>query len=139
MSVRAEICRDGKRATLPADCDPQYRALIEELWQGDPDKRPSAQQVADRLYAMLNALAISDSADGRAIDKRPLQRFLADFVDVERMHRSQHSRQRHIAGRAKAAAATVSAANSNGVQVARTASAAARRDVTRVERKGSIQ
>lgn len=41
--------QQGKRDSIPTDCHPIWKEIIEACWQQDPQRRPSAKQVLDRL------------------------------------------------------------------------------------------
>eukprot|EP01103_Thecamoeba_quadrilineata_P008678 TRINITY_DN1840_c0_g1_i1.p1 TRINITY_DN1840_c0_g1~~TRINITY_DN1840_c0_g1_i1.p1 ORF type:complete len:740 (-),score=99.37 TRINITY_DN1840_c0_g1_i1:96-2315(-) len=45
----------GERPPIPAHCDPAYKLLITDSWAEDFTKRPSFQEIENRLKAMLAA------------------------------------------------------------------------------------
>ena len=55
----------GLRPRVPANCPPPFAKLMMACWQGNPAKRPKAQQVVDALDEMLDALA-ADKRRGAA-------------------------------------------------------------------------
>ena len=42
---------NGKRPTIPNDCDPFLKDLMIECWQGEPSKRPQFLQILERLQS----------------------------------------------------------------------------------------
>lgn len=49
--------QDGTRPSVPADCLPEFRALMTQCWAGEPGKRPAFEQIVTRLKAMLTTHA----------------------------------------------------------------------------------
>jgi len=52
MQLLMEVAVNNKRPPIPANCDPLVGQLIQDCWQKDPTKRPSFQEILDRLWAM---------------------------------------------------------------------------------------
>ena len=42
-----------EREPIPADCPPEWRQLILDCWQHDPEKRPTAQELVKRLEGFI--------------------------------------------------------------------------------------
>lgn len=49
----AQVAKNEKRPSIPADCPPQYRALITRCWAQARDERPEIPQVLRELDAMV--------------------------------------------------------------------------------------
>jgi hypothetical protein len=63
------ICVKGERPPIPGNCLPSLKALLEDLWDADPDRRPNFDEVNARLDEILVEAAISD-AKGREFWKK---------------------------------------------------------------------
>lgn len=50
----------GERPPIPDDCLASLRELMEDCWQGDPDRRPAFDAINERLDVILVHAAISD-------------------------------------------------------------------------------
>lgn len=50
---------EGLRPTLPQSADPLLASLITDCWQGDPDMRPTADDVVRRLEELIARRAAS--------------------------------------------------------------------------------
>lgn len=48
-----EAVVSGVRPTMPANISPGYRDLMTTCWSGNPEERPSSDEVAEILQAML--------------------------------------------------------------------------------------
>ncbi|XP_038979185.1 mitogen-activated protein kinase kinase kinase 12-like [Phoenix dactylifera] len=46
------IVNNTLRPPVPANCDPEWRRLMEQCWAPDPVQRPAFTQIAGRLRAM---------------------------------------------------------------------------------------
>ena len=46
----------GLRPTIPADCLPKYRELMEDCWNGDPKKRPQFDIICKRIYDIQKSI-----------------------------------------------------------------------------------
>lgn len=51
------IVNNTLRPTIPAWCDPAWRALMERCWAQDQKARPSFKEISDELRAMYAQLA----------------------------------------------------------------------------------
>jgi serine/threonine protein kinase len=51
----AKFVLDGHREKIPQDCPNDYRKLIERCWDGDPNNRPSCEEIISQLEQMLRA------------------------------------------------------------------------------------
>lgn len=43
------------RPTIPSDCDPEWRRLMEQCWAPDPVVRPSFTEITNQLRVMSAA------------------------------------------------------------------------------------
>ena len=43
------------RPPVPANCDPEWRRLMEQCWSPDPAQRPAFNEIAGRLRSMSAA------------------------------------------------------------------------------------
>ena len=43
---------DGLRPTIPDNCPPKYKDLIEDCWHGDPKARPNFEEICERIYTI---------------------------------------------------------------------------------------
>jgi tRNA A-37 threonylcarbamoyl transferase component Bud32 len=43
------VATQGQRPTIPSYCPPEWEQLIEDCWQEDPDKRPTFEEIIQRL------------------------------------------------------------------------------------------
>lgn len=50
----------GERPPIPDDCLPSLRELMQDCWQGDPERRPGFDEINERLDVILVHAAISD-------------------------------------------------------------------------------
>ncbi|KAJ4838437.1 hypothetical protein Tsubulata_021120 [Turnera subulata] len=50
------IVSNTLRPPIPANCDPEWRKLMEECWSFDPESRPSFTEIRKRLRAMSMAV-----------------------------------------------------------------------------------
>ncbi len=48
-TVFKDRVREGKRPQLPPDCPSQLSNLIQQCWDGNPDKRPNFQEICTKL------------------------------------------------------------------------------------------
>ena len=46
----------GERPPFPANAHPAYRNLVEACWAGDPDTRPTFDEIIERLEGLAKAL-----------------------------------------------------------------------------------
>jgi len=63
------VCYEGERPIIPQSALPSLKALIETCWQGEPDKRPSFQDIISELEKIIVDAAVSDEF-GRQLWKR---------------------------------------------------------------------
>jgi len=54
--------QQGDREDIPTDCPPALSALIQACWEGDPNKRPGADDVVTRLKSAIEGASSHGSA-----------------------------------------------------------------------------
>lgn len=55
-----EVLDNDRRPPVPDDCPEGYRTVMEQMWNKDPDQRPSASEARLKLYEALEAYLNSD-------------------------------------------------------------------------------
>eukprot|EP01113_Clastostelium_recurvatum_P033783 TRINITY_DN4506_c0_g1_i4.p1 TRINITY_DN4506_c0_g1~~TRINITY_DN4506_c0_g1_i4.p1 ORF type:complete len:2236 (+),score=435.24 TRINITY_DN4506_c0_g1_i4:18-6725(+) len=55
VSVFEDAIVKGLRPIIPKECPPEYGTLLEQCWDGIPERRPTADDVEQALYAMIKA------------------------------------------------------------------------------------
>ena len=45
---------NGERPDIPSDCNPFFKELIIQCWQGEPTKRPSFSIILERMKGIDN-------------------------------------------------------------------------------------
>ena len=45
---------NGERPNIPSHCDPFFKELITQCWQGEPTKRPSFSIILERIKRITN-------------------------------------------------------------------------------------
>ena len=45
----------GLRPTIPVDCLPEYKALMEACWDNDPKRRPQFEDICTIIYHMQSS------------------------------------------------------------------------------------
>lgn len=70
------ICEKGERPPIPADCLPSLKSLLEDCWQGNPNRRPDFEEINKRLDEILVEAAINNPK-GREFWKKY---FLKEYV-----------------------------------------------------------
>ena len=53
--VAGGIVNNTLRPTIPSDCDPEWRRLMELCWSPDPAVRPSFTEITNQLRVMSAA------------------------------------------------------------------------------------
>eukprot|EP00457_Paulinella_chromatophora_P003033 gb/GEZN01003038.1/.p1 GENE.gb/GEZN01003038.1/~~gb/GEZN01003038.1/.p1 ORF type:complete len:618 (+),score=102.51 gb/GEZN01003038.1/:121-1974(+) len=51
---------DGLRPIIPDKCPPKFRKLIQDCWRGDPETRPTVEEVTPRLQEIMRELDESE-------------------------------------------------------------------------------
>ena len=46
----------GLRPSIPANCDPTWRQIMESCWSNDPEQRPNMSEIVDRLGRFAKTL-----------------------------------------------------------------------------------
>jgi len=54
------ICVKGERPPIPKNCLPSLKALLEDCWQKDPNRRPDFTEINQRLNNILVEAAVND-------------------------------------------------------------------------------
>ncbi|KAK7324256.1 hypothetical protein VNO77_27786 [Canavalia gladiata] len=67
ISIIGKIMSNTIRPTIPDDCDPKWRTLMEECWETNPVARPSFTEIATRLHEMLKAASQNQSTGQQGI------------------------------------------------------------------------
>ncbi|KAK8475082.1 hypothetical protein V6N11_062176 [Hibiscus sabdariffa] len=57
-SIIGGIVNDSLRPTIPAWCDPEWKALMVQCWASDPAERPSFSEISEKLRNMAAAINV---------------------------------------------------------------------------------
>ncbi|GMJ07188.1 hypothetical protein like AT5G57610 [Hibiscus trionum] len=57
-SIIGGIVNDSLRPTIPAWCDPEWKALMEQCWASDPAERPSFSEISQKLRNMAAGINV---------------------------------------------------------------------------------
>eukprot|EP01133_Synstelium_polycarpum_P008373 gene8373-9840_t len=62
-SVIEDRIINGLRPTIPAECPEEFASLIRECWQDDPKKRPSFEEVINKITSMQSSFDLSSKLE----------------------------------------------------------------------------
>ncbi|KAK8595796.1 hypothetical protein V6N12_064305 [Hibiscus sabdariffa] len=65
-SIIGGIVNDSLRPTIPAWCDPEWKALMEQCWASDPTDRRSFSEISQKLRNMAAAINERHESDRNA-------------------------------------------------------------------------
>ena len=77
--------KTGQRPTIPVDVPEQYKQLIEDAWNHDPQKRPTCFQLMERIYKefdSIDQLSISIN-EKHVIDLHPEQQYNSETSMIQ--------------------------------------------------------
>lgn len=69
MQVIGAVGFMDQRLEIPSGMDPQWASMIESCWDSDPQRRPSFQELLERLRGMQKQYALQRKMAGKGAEK----------------------------------------------------------------------